>query len=62
MMLNFLPEIQSVSVAIRDAVAPVFLLTGGGRTGFCFGHFYRGYAVSYFRIVVFFAGNRIGLA
>jgi hypothetical protein len=25
-----LPEIQSVSVAIRDAVAPVFLLTGVG--------------------------------
>jgi uncharacterized membrane protein len=30
MMLNSLPEIQSVSVAIRDAVAPVFLLTGVG--------------------------------
>lgn len=29
-MLNNLPEIQSVSVAIRDAVAPVFLLTGVG--------------------------------
>lgn len=29
-MLNSLPEIQSVSVAIRDAVAPVFLLTGVG--------------------------------
>jgi Protein of unknown function (DUF2721) len=29
-MLNNLPEIQSVSVAIRDAVAPVFLLTGIG--------------------------------
>jgi hypothetical protein len=29
-MINSLPEIQSVSVAIRDAVAPVFLLTGIG--------------------------------
>lgn len=29
-MVNSLPEIQSVSVAIRDAVAPVFLLTGVG--------------------------------
>jgi len=29
-MVNTLPEIQSVSVAIRDAVAPVFLLTGVG--------------------------------
>lgn len=30
MIENSLPEIQSVSVAIRDAVAPVFLLTGVG--------------------------------
>jgi hypothetical protein len=29
-MINSLSEIQSVSVAIRDAVAPVFLLTGVG--------------------------------
>jgi len=29
-MLNNLPEIQNVSIAIRDAVAPVFLLTGVG--------------------------------
>jgi hypothetical protein len=29
-MVNSLHEIQSVSVAIRDAVAPVFLLTGVG--------------------------------
>ncbi len=29
-MLSNIPEIQSVSVAIRDAVAPVFLLTGIG--------------------------------
>ena len=29
-MLNNLSEVQSVSVAIRDAVAPVFLLTGVG--------------------------------
>lgn len=30
MIETSLPEIQSVSVAIRDAVAPVFLLTGVG--------------------------------
>lgn len=30
MIESSLPEIQSVSVAIRDAVAPVFLLTGVG--------------------------------
>ncbi len=30
MIEQSLPEIQSVSVAIRDAVAPVFLLTGVG--------------------------------
>lgn len=30
MIENSLPEIHSVSVAIRDAVAPVFLLTGVG--------------------------------
>jgi hypothetical protein len=29
-MLNSLPEIHSVFVEIRDAVAPVFLLTGVG--------------------------------
>lgn len=29
-MLNNFPEVQSVSIAIRDAVAPVFLLTGVG--------------------------------
>lgn len=30
MIETSLPEIQSVSIAIRDAVAPVFLLTGVG--------------------------------
>lgn len=30
MIVSSLPEIQSVTVSIRDAVAPVFLLTGVG--------------------------------